>query len=75
MLTTDNKVDIVPKLPPAVTATNKELIWSLETPRFREATPRRWVDIPVCDGGNFILVHVVLHERVWVGEVVSLLSL
>lgn len=39
VLTTDNKVDVVSKLPPAVPAANKELVQPLETPAFREPTP------------------------------------
>lgn len=48
MLTTDDQVDVISKLPPA---------------------------IPVCDRGNFVLIHVILHKRVWVGKVVSFFPL
>lgn len=41
MLTTDNKVNVISKLPPAVPAVNTELVWSPENPAFREAAPSR----------------------------------
>lgn len=43
MLTTDNKVNVVSKLPPAVPAANTELVWSPETSDFREAAQPRWL--------------------------------
>lgn len=35
----------------------------------------RNTNLPVCNRGYFIFIHVILHKGVWVGELVFLLSL
>ena len=36
---------------------------------------QRDIDIPVCNRGYFVFIHVILHKGVWVGKLVFLLSL
>lgn len=41
MLTTDDQVDVISKLPPAIPATEKGLMWSPVVPNFRYFAPNR----------------------------------
>lgn len=78
VLTADDEVDVVSQLPPAVTA-KQGLLWSPEILGPRRAAPHEagtpGGDVPVGHGGDLVLVHVVLHKWVWVGEVVPFLPL
>lgn len=85
MFTADNKVNVITKLPPAVTTRTARLIYYKiqsfgffqnppQTAQARVTCPPR-ADLPVSDGGNLILIHVILHKWVWVGEIVSFPSL
>ena len=82
VFTADDKVDVISKLPPAVTTrTARRTHYKIQccgwtTPDSTgqgHLSPR--ADLPVSDGGDLILIHVVLHKWVWVGEIVSFSSL
>lgn len=82
VLTADDKVNVISKLPPAVTTRTAD---SLTTGYSAldgapGAQDRVWApmwpypvraNIPVSNRGDLVLIHVILHKRVWVGEIVS----